>query len=142
MSVEEVDAFLESVFPEMHQGGRIFSTDAITEEGARVSMVPQARHLRPGGTVSGPTLMTLVDIAAYVAVLGHRGPKALAVTTNLSINFLRRPPLGPLTCTARILKNGQKLVVLDAAVEGEGTPPVLVAHATATYAMPPDGKDA
>ena len=103
---------------------------------ASMRLDPSERHLRPGGTVSGPALFTLADVTAYVAVLAHIGPVALAVTTNLNINFLRLPKPEPTFCTCRILKLGKRLAVIDASIfqrdESE-----LIAQATATYSIPP-----
>ncbi len=71
------------------------------------------RHLRPGGTVSGPSLFTLADIGGYVCVLSHAGPDALSVTTNLNINFVRKAEAGPIDGHCRILKLGKSLMVFD-----------------------------
>lgn len=94
------------------------------------------RHLRPGGTISGPTLMALADAAMYAAILAQIGKVALAVTTNLSINFLRKPQPGTLTAEARILKLGKRLAVGEVYLycEHDEEP---VAHATLTYSIPP-----
>ena len=87
---------------------------------ARVSLHADEKHLRPGGTVSGPTLFTLADVAAYAVILAHIGRVALAVTTNLNINFLMKPQPGPLEATATILKLGKRLVVTDIAISDSG----------------------
>ena len=135
MTVAEVDRFLRAEFPQMFQDGEVFSIERI--ESGRIAMGcrPGERHLRPGGTVSGPTLFTIADVTAYVAVLSHVGPVALAVTTNLNINFLHRPRPGPLLCEGTILKLGKRLVVVDTVTRDErGT---AVAQATGTYSVPP-----
>ncbi len=93
--------------------------------------------LRPGGTISGPTMMALADIALYVAVLAAIGPVPLAVTINLSINFLRRPGRCDLTAEARLLKLGSRLATGEVTLRCEGEKEA-VAHATATYSIPPD----
>ncbi len=140
MTIEELDTFLESEFPQL--GGRDggFSIVALEPGQLTMRLLADDRHLRPGGTVSGPTLFTLADVAAYVAVLAHIGPVAHAVTTNLSINFLRKPKPGPLIGSARILKLGQRLAVVEVAMTNEshdaGGDDVL-AHAVATYSIPP-----
>ncbi len=92
--------------------------------------------LRPGGTVSGPAMVALADVALYAAVLSLIGPVELAVTTNLSINFLRRPPAGALVAEAEILKLGRRLAVGAVMLHSAGveTP---VAHVTGTYSIPP-----
>ncbi len=99
-----------------------------------------SKFLRPGGTISGPVIMGLADFAIYAAVLSQVGLQSQAVTTNLNINFLRRPRPKDLVATARILKCGRRLAVGDIfiRVDGEDDP---VAHATATYALPPKQAD-
>ncbi|MBV2142807.1 PaaI family thioesterase [Falsochrobactrum sp. TDYN1] len=94
------------------------------------------QHLRPGGTVSGPSLFALADVAAYAAILAHIGPVALAVTTNLNINFLRKTTPGTVQAMARILKLGKRLAVIDISLTS-GEENNLIAHATATYSIPP-----
>ncbi len=103
---------------------------------ACVRMPVLPRHLRPGGTVSGPTLMTLADTAMYMALLGEMGLVAPAVTTSLTINFLHRPSAGcDLLGEARLLKVGRRLAVDEVFIysAGQAEP---VAHATVTYAIP------
>lgn len=95
-----------------------------------------AGHLRPGGTVSGPTLFSLADFAAYAVILGHIGPQALAVTTNLNINFLNKASPGTLLGHCRILKLGRRLVVTECDITADGSDD-LIAHASATYSIPP-----
>jgi uncharacterized protein (TIGR00369 family) len=92
------------------------------------------RHLRPGGTVSGPSLFTLADIGGYACVLSHLGDEALAVTTSLTINFMRKAKVGPVEGHCRILKLGKSLMVFDVDLTAEGE---TVAHASGTYAIPP-----
>ncbi|MGO1117281.1 PaaI family thioesterase [Rhodovibrionaceae bacterium A322] len=96
-------------------------------------------NLRPGGTVSGPAMMTLADYAMYAAVLGAIGRVELAVTTNLNMNFLRKPPLGDILADCRLLKLGKRLaygeVLLHSMNEGFDEP---VAHCTTTYSIPPN----
>lgn len=93
-------------------------------------------HLRPGGTVSGPVMLALADVAVYALVLGLIGPVELAVTTSLTANFLRRPPARDLIAEARILKLGKRLAVGEVLIhsDGEDEP---VCHVTATYSIPP-----
>lgn len=92
--------------------------------------------LRPGGTISGPMMMGLADLAMYGAVLAAVGPEELAVTTNLNINFLRKPPPAPLIAEARLLKLGKRLAVGEVELYSEGDTE-MVAHVTATYSLPP-----
>ena len=136
MTTAEIEAFIASDFPQVNMDGEHFSVVAVGPATAVMRLEPGPRHLRPGGTVSGPALFTLADVAAYVALLAHIGPVALAVTTNLNINFLRKPAEGqPLDATCRILKLGKRLAVVDVAIHDSGQE--LVAHATATYSIPP-----
>ncbi len=106
---------------------------------ARLRLPTSTDNLRPGGTVSGPAMMTLADYAMYAAVLGAIGLVELAVTTNLNINFLRKPPLGDILADCRLLKLGKRLaygeVLLHSLTEGHDEP---VAHCTTTYSIPPN----
>ena len=97
--------------------------------------------IRPGGTISGAVLMAVADFAMYGVVLSLIGRVDLAVTTNLSINFLRRPPPGDLLAKARILKLGKRLAVGEVLLHG-GDEEDLVAHVTSTYSIPPRGGQA
>jgi len=136
MTVAELTAFLDREFPQIHRDGRVYSIEAVMPSAAVIRLDASEPHLRPGGTVSGPTLFSLADLTAYVAILAHIGPVALAVTTNVSINFLRRPPPGPLLARGRLLKLGRRLAVVDVTI----APPEedeAVAQATATYSIPP-----
>lgn len=99
MNVEELETFLETEFPQIHVDGRIYRVESVSAGEAVLSVCALERHLRPGGTISGPTMMALVDLAAYAVILAHIGPVALAVTTNLNINFLRKPEPGDLLAT-------------------------------------------
>jgi uncharacterized protein (TIGR00369 family) len=93
------------------------------------------RHIRPGGTLSGPSMMILADLALYVAILAQIGPVALAVTTNLSFNFLRKPGQEALLAECRLLKLGKRLAVGEVFVRSASRPDI-VCHATGTYAIP------
>lgn len=98
-------------------------------------------ELRPGGTVSGPVLMTTADVALYVAILGTIGVEALTVTTNLSINFLRKPSASHAIIGAcKLLKVGKSLVVGEVSLFSEGSNEP-VAHAVGTYSIPPSAKE-
>lgn len=136
MDAEALNRFLETDFPQLHTDGKVFEVTAVGPGTATLRLTPNERHLRPGGTISGPTLFALADVGAWCAVLAHIGPVALAVTTNLNINFLRKPAPGPLSCTCRLLKLGKRLAVVDASIFDAGGE-ALVAHATATYSIPP-----
>lgn len=136
MDVEALSSFLEREFPQVNADGIAFTVTGAGSGFASMRLDPLERHLRPGGTVSGPTLFALADVAAYLAILAQIGPVALAVTTNLNINFLRKPELGPIDAVAKLLKLGKRLAVVDiamtSAMNGQ-----LVAHATSTYSIPP-----
>ncbi|WP_234455162.1 PaaI family thioesterase [Thermohalobaculum xanthum] len=133
MGPEELTEFLDDVFPQI-KGQMLI--EAVGPMSARLRMPVGEQHLRPGGTVSGPSMFTLADCAFYVAILAQIGREALTVTTSATINFLRKPAAADLVCEARILKLGRALVVGDATIlqEGQSGP---VAHATMTYSIPP-----
>ncbi|MGO1160659.1 PaaI family thioesterase [Brucella pseudogrignonensis] len=133
MSLEDLRAFMKREFPQLDESFEIVSLD---NGSATMHLHADNQHLRPGGTVSGPSLFALADVAAYAAILGHIGPVALAVTTNLNINFLRKANPGTVEAVARILKLGKRLAVLDISMISSETGE-LIAHATATYSIPP-----
>ena len=111
--------------------------DQITPEGLRMRLRVDDSHLRPGGTVSGPSMFMLADVAIYLAILARIGPVALAVTTSCAMDFMRKPAAGAdLHCDARILKLGRSLAVSDALIFSEGHD-APVARANMTYAIPP-----
>ena len=135
MTAPEVSSYLDEVFPQIKTNGDNIAVVDVAPGNALVRLEADDKHLRPGGTVSGPTMFMLADLAAYAVILAHIGRVALAVTTNLNINFLMKPEPGPLDATATILKLGKRLVVTDIAISDSGGE--LVAHATATYSIPP-----
>ncbi|KQT86324.1 PaaI family thioesterase [Aurantimonas sp. Leaf443] len=135
MSIAELHRFLENDFPQLAGSSHAMTVTALEPGRATLQLLTGTPHLRPGGTVSGPTLFALADVAAYVAILAHIGPVALAVTTNLSINFLRKADPGLVTAQATIMKLGKRLAVLEIAIEGPDGE--LAAHAVATYSIPP-----
>ena len=134
LTLEELVTFLDAEFPELHEGGRAYHVDAIEPGAAVMRLEADRRHLRPGATVSGPSLMTLADVAAYAAILAHVGPVAMAVTTSFSINFLRKSEPGPVICRATLMKLGKRLAVVDCNIQSGDA---LIAHAVATYSIPP-----
>lgn len=136
MNKQELADFLDREFPEINFDGPAYSILSVDENEAAVRLTATGRHLRPGGTVSGPSMMGLADYAAYVVILAHIGPVALAVTTNLNINFLRKPEAGDIVGTCRLLKLGKRLAVTECAITSASTGE-MVAHATATYSIPP-----
>lgn len=129
----ELTAFLDEVFPQV-RGQMVI--EQVGPLSARLRMPINDSHLRPGGTVSGPSMFTLADCAFYVAVLAMIGREALTVTTNLNINFLRKPGPADLIAEARILKLGRLLATGDVTLFSDGSDKP-VAHASTTYAIPP-----
>ena len=111
--------------------------EAIGPKSARARFRVEKKHLRPGNTVSGPTLMALADVAMYAALLGEIGLVPLAVTTSLSINFLRRPAPRDVVAQAELLKVGRQLAVGVVLLYSEGEPQP-VAHVACTYSIPPE----
>lgn len=137
MSAAQVNAYLQEVFPEMQAGGGLSRVEEVGPMRARVRLSYSDTTLRPGGTISGPAMMGLADHAMYAAVLAHIGKVALAVTTNLNINFMRKPGPGDLIAEARLLKLGRRLAVGDVTLLGEGESDAPAAHAQVTYSIPP-----
>jgi len=137
MRVSEMQAFFASEFPQAE--GMVEDVGAGT---ARVRRVVGPNELRPGGTVSGPVMMGLADQAMYAALLGVIGPVALAVTTSLTINFLRKPAADvDVTAVATLMKLGSRLAVGEVRLYS-GASDEAVAHATVTYSIPPGGSSA
>ena len=135
MSAAELEAFLDREFPQIHHGGRTYHVEAVGPLFARMRMDYHERHIRPGGTLSGPSMMALADLALYVTILAHIGPVALAVTTNLTFNFLRKPEQRGIVADCRLLKLGKRLAVGEVGIRSEGEDE-LVCHATGTYSIP------
>ena len=138
MSAEELERFLYSHFPD--RDNSFLRVERADDMSAQVRLKYDSRQLRPGGTISGPSMMALADTAMYIAVLAMIGPVALAVTTNLNINFLRKPGQSDLVAQARLLKLGKRLAVGEVTIfsDGDAEP---VAHATLTYSIPPKTTD-
>lgn len=136
LTVAEVERLLDENFPQLHHGGRAVRVEQIGAQTARLRLSADERHLRPGGTVSGPAMFLLADVGIWVAIFSHLGAGALAaVTTNLNINFLRKPPHGDLIAECRLLKLGRTLAIGEASLFSvESDDPV--AHAVGTYAVP------
>jgi len=134
MDTTALTAFLENDFPQL---GTEFVVESVDNDGVTVRLKVTDAHLRPGGTVSGPSMFALADVAMYLAILSRLGPVALAVTTNCSIDFMRKPAAGTdMVCKARLLKLGRVLAVGDAMIfsDGHAAP---VARASLTYSIPP-----
>ncbi len=139
MSVDELNAFLVRVFDQVSDD---FTVEDVEEMRAVLRLNVGRHHLRPGGTISGPAMFGLADVSIYVATLAMIGPKALAVTTNCSIDFMRKPEAGKdLIAHAVLHKLGRQLAVGDVLIYSEGGDNP-VARASLTYAIPPTGSAA
>lgn len=135
MDAGRLQAFLASDFGQVADD---FVVERADLDGVRVRLRVAERHLRPGGTVSGPSMFALADVGLYLAILSRIGPVALAVTTNCAIDFMRKPEAGrDLVGEARLLKLGKRLAVGDVVLFSEGVAEP-VARAGVTYAIPPD----
>lgn len=136
ITVEEFQSLVEEQLPVVQLFN--MTTRHIGRGDAVMVMHCDGRTVRPGGTVAGPALMALADVCMYAVVLGMIGRVELAVTTNLSINFLRKPPIAPVIAEGRILKLGKRLAVGEVLLRSQGSDD-LVAHMTGTYSIPPTG---
>ena len=134
MDLNELRVFMAAEFPQV---AKDFNIEQVAPMEITVRLHVSERNLRPGGTVSGPSMFSLADVSIYLLILAMIGPQALAVTTNCSIDFMRKPAAGAdLIAKARLLKLGRLLVVGDVLLfsEGSETP---VARAGLTYSIPP-----
>ena len=139
MDKNDLQVFLREVFPQVAEE---FTVEEVMPNAITMRLVVGEMHLRPGGTVSGPSMFGLADVAAYLATLAMIGPEALAVTTNCSIDFMRKPAAGvDLIATAQILKLGRQLSVTDVLIRSEGVD-APVARATLTYSLPRTARSA
>lgn len=135
LTVSELEQFLGTEFPQVFNPQSGISIEDARYGGALVRQSYRVDLIRPGGTISGPTMMALADFAMYVAVLASIGPVPLAVTTNLNINFLRKPAQADLLAEAKLMKLGKRLAVGEVAIRSDGQAD-LVAHVTSTYSIP------
>lgn len=132
-SKEELTEFFKRDFPQAD-----FVIERVGEKSATLRKKIDHRHLRPGGTVSGPLLMEMADAALYVAILGEIGLVALAVTTNLNTNFLRKPSSDKdILAECTLIKVGKLLAIGEVSLYSNGISEP-VAHAVGTYAIPPE----
>lgn len=135
VTIEELEDFTNREFAQIHHDGRVYRITELGPGFLTLRLDPNERHLRPGGTVSGPTLFTLADFCAYYVILAHIGLKGLTVTTSIHLDFMRKAAPGPLFCTCTILKLGARLVVVSVAIrDGEEE---LIAQGSCTYSIPP-----
>jgi uncharacterized protein (TIGR00369 family) len=138
LTAEQIGELLTVEFPQAFYPGCGLSIERVDYGDVRVRRAYSDDFLRPGGTISGPTMMELADFAMYVAVFSAIGRQPLAVTTNLSINFLRKPAQADLIAEARLMKVGKRLAVGEVIIHSDGVPEA-VAHVTATYSIPNSG---
>jgi uncharacterized protein (TIGR00369 family) len=127
--------FLKAEFPQVFHAASGLSIEEVWHGGGRVRQAYQSPFIRPGGTISGPTMMALADFAMYVGVLASIGPVPLAVTINLDINFLRKPAARDLIAECRLLKLGKRLAVGEVTISSDGVEE-LVAHVRSTFSIP------
>lgn len=133
MTADAINRFLQEAFP--HGAPPI--VEAADGRTARLRIRYQESQIRPGGTLSGPTMMSLADTAMYALILSAVGFEPLSVTTNLSINFMRKPAPADLLAQARMMKLGRALAVGDVEIMSAADPQALCAHAVVTYSIPP-----
>jgi len=135
ITVEQFENLVDSQLPFARLMGLRLET--IEDDFVTMRACFAEEHLRPGGTVSGPVMMGLADAAVYALILSKIGPVELAVTTNLSINFLRKPSPADLLARATMLKLGKRLAIAEVSIFSESLDSDPVAHAVATYSIPP-----
>jgi uncharacterized protein (TIGR00369 family) len=135
LTADELQRLLAGEFPQMFGAEAGLSIERVEQRGCRVRQTFRANTLRPGGTISGVAMMSLADVTMYIAVLAAIGWVPLAVTTNLSINFLRKPGPRDLLAECRLLKLGKRLAVGEVTIFSDGMEEP-VAHATTTYSIP------
>jgi len=136
LAADELTRLLAAEFPQAWSVGNGLAIEAAWHGGCRLRQGFREQSLRPGATISGATIMALGDYAVYVALLASLGWLPLAVTTNLNINFLRKPRRADLVAECRLLKIGRRLVVGEVTIRSDGEDD-LVAHLTSTYSVPP-----
>jgi uncharacterized protein (TIGR00369 family) len=134
MDADDLRAFLERDFTQVADD---FDFVEVSTEQVIMALQASEKHLRPGGTVSGPAMFALADVCAYFCILSRLGPVALAVTTNCSIDFMRKPAPGRLLCRMELLKLGRALAVTEGRLYSEAAPDKPVARAALTYSIPP-----
>jgi len=133
----EIEQYLSEVFPQLYiEGEQQYFVEAVGPLTARIRLKYHERHLRPGGTFSGPAIMALGDITVWIMVLAHIGRVESAVTTSLNVNFLNRPGKTDLIGEGRLLKLGRRLAIGEVNIYSHGTDD-SAAHITATYSIPP-----
>ena len=135
LNAQQIADLLHQEFPQAFYEGCGLTLERVDYGSVRVRRHFHEDYVRPGGTISGPTMMELADFAMYVAVFSAVGPQPLAVTTNLNINFLRKPAPADLLAEAKLLKVGKRLAVGEVTLYSDGQDEP-VAHVTSTYSLP------
>jgi uncharacterized protein (TIGR00369 family) len=135
LTADEIGDVLHEVFPQAFYPDCGLTLERVDYANVRVRRHFHADYLRPGGTISGPTMMELADFAMYVAIFSAIGRQPLAVTTNLNINFLRKPSPADLIAEAKLMKIGKRLAVGEVTLYSDGADEP-VAHVTSTYSIP------
>ena len=134
MTDEDLKDFLKRDFTQVADD---FDFVEVSEKQVIMGLNASEKHLRPGGTVSGPSMFGLADVCAYFCILSRLGPVALAVTTSCSIDFMRKPAPGRILCRMELLKLGPPLAVTEGRLYSEAEPNKYVARASLTYSIPP-----
>lgn len=134
MGIPELKEFLNQEFTQVADD---FEFVSVEPEAVIMALSASERHLRPGGTVSGPSMFGLADVCAYFCILSRLGPVALAVTTSCSIDFMRKPRPGRILCRMELLKLGRALAVCEGRIYSQGAEDKPVARASLTYSIPP-----
>lgn len=135
MTAQDIKVLFDREFPQVADD---FVVESLAERAATVRLCVREKHLRPGGTVSGPSIFALADCAVYIAILASIGPRPLAVTTGGSVDFMRKPAAHTdLIAHCRLLKLGRLLAVGDVLIYSEGRADP-VARASMTYSIPPE----
>ena len=135
MTIKDLEQFLARIFPQVAGD---FGIDELGENRITVRLFAAEKHVRPGGTVSGPAMFAVADVSVYLAIMAMIGPKALAVTTSSSFDFMRKPDAQvDLIARCTLLKLGRTLAVGDVLLFSEGID-APVARATMTYSIPPE----
>ncbi|MDA7948322.1 MAG: PaaI family thioesterase [Hyphomicrobiaceae bacterium] len=136
MTTAQLSEYLDEIFPQLRTNGPPVHIEHVEPYKARLRMEFMESELRPGGTLSGPTMFKLADVSFYCCLLAMIGPVPLAVTTNMNINFLRKPRQSDLVAEVHILKLGKRLAVGEVFLYSDGSDEP-VAHVTGTYSVPP-----
>ena len=132
LSIDELQEIVDDAFPDFE----VPHIESLESDTLVIAQPVSSRKSRPGGTISGPTMMALADNSAWLIILANIGPVLLAVTTSLHIDFLRKPQLTDLMARARLIKLGRRLAVVDVELFSRGSSD-LVAKAQVTYSIPP-----